>query len=40
VGGRPLIVVSLSGWSNKKLEAVDGFVNAFSQAKDQAGDHV
>jgi hypothetical protein len=38
VGGRPLIVVSLSGWSGKKLEAVDGFVNAFSQAKDQAGD--
>jgi hypothetical protein len=34
VGGRPLIVVSLSGWSAKKLEGVDTFVNAFSQARD------
>ena len=34
VGGRPLIVISLSGWSPKKLEGVDTFVNAFSQAKD------
>jgi hypothetical protein len=34
VGGRPLIVISLSGWSNKKLEGVDTFVNAFSQTKD------
>ncbi|HMA34995.1 MAG TPA: hypothetical protein VKY74_11010 [Chloroflexia bacterium] len=36
VGGRPLIVVSVSGWSPKKLEPVDSFVNAFSQAKDRA----
>jgi hypothetical protein len=34
VGGRPLIVVSISGWSGKKLTAVDSFVNAFSQAKE------
>lgn len=35
VGGRPLIVVSISGWSGKKLESVDSFVNAFSQAKER-----
>ncbi len=34
VGGRPLIVISLSGWSPKRLEGVDTFVNTFSQAKD------
>ncbi len=37
VGGRPLIVVSISGWSGRKLTTVDAFVNAFSQAKDAAG---
>ena len=36
VGGRPLIVISLSGWSPKRLEGVDTFVNTFSQAKDAA----
>ena len=36
VGGRPLIVISLSGWSAKRLESVDAFINAFSQAKDRA----
>jgi len=35
VGGRPLIVVSVTGWSAKKLEPVDQFVNAFSAAKDR-----
>lgn len=34
VGGRPLIVISLSGWSPKRLEGVDAFINTFSQAKD------
>ncbi len=34
VGGRPLIVISLSGWSPKRLEGVDTFINTFSQAKD------
>jgi len=37
VGGRPLIVVSISGWSSSKLAAVDSFVNAFSMAKDRDG---
>ena len=36
VGGRPLIVISLSGWSPKRLEGVDTFINAFSQAKNSA----
>src|SRR5690349_19753611 len=36
VGGRPLIVISLSGWTAKRLEGVDLFVNAFSQIKDAA----
>ncbi len=34
VGGRPLIVVSLTGWSSKRLEGVDIFINAYSQARD------
>ncbi len=35
VGGRPLIVISVTGWNAKKLEPVDQFVNAFSAAKDR-----
>ena len=29
VSGRPLITVSVSDWNSRKLEGMDGFVNAF-----------
>jgi hypothetical protein len=34
VSGRPLITVSVSDWNTRKLEGMDGFVNAFFQVKD------
>jgi hypothetical protein len=34
VSGRPLITVSVSDWNSRKLEGMDGFVNAFFQVKD------
>jgi hypothetical protein len=34
VKGRPLITVSISDWSQKKLDGMDEFVNAFFQIKD------
>jgi hypothetical protein len=34
VSGRPLITVSVADWSSRKLEGMDGFVNAFFQMKD------
>ncbi|MEO8288812.1 MAG: hypothetical protein ABI670_20530 [Chloroflexota bacterium] len=34
VSGRPLITVSVSDWNSRKLEGMDGFVNAFFQMKD------
>ena len=36
VSGRPLITVSVSDWNTRKLEGMDGFVNAFFQVKDAA----
>jgi hypothetical protein len=34
VSGRPLITVSVADWTPRKLEGMDGFVNAFFQMKD------
>jgi hypothetical protein len=34
VSGRPLITVSVADWNSRKLEGMDGFVNAFFQVKD------
>jgi hypothetical protein len=34
VSGRPLITVSVADWTSRKLEGMDGFVNAFFQLKD------
>jgi hypothetical protein len=34
VSGRPLITVSVADWTSRKLEGMDGFVNAFFQMKD------
>ena len=34
VSGRPLITVSVSDWNTRKLEGMDGFVNAYFQVKD------
>ncbi len=34
VSGRPLITVSVADWNSRKLEGMDGFVNAFFQMKD------
>jgi hypothetical protein len=34
VSGRPLITVSVADWTSRKLEGMDGFVNAFFQVKD------
>ena len=34
VKGRPLITVSISDWSQKRLDGMDEFVNAFFQIKD------
>jgi hypothetical protein len=37
VSGRPLITVSVADWNSRKLEGMDGFLNAFFQMKD--GEH-
>jgi hypothetical protein len=34
VKGRPLITVSMTDWSSRRLAGMDGFVNAFFQIKD------
>jgi len=34
VSGRPLITVSVADWNSRKLEGMDGFLNAFFQLKD------
>jgi hypothetical protein len=34
VSGRPLITVSVADWNSRKLEGMDGFVNAYFQVKD------
>jgi len=36
VRGRPLITVSITDWNARKLEGMDSFINAFSQAKDDS----
>jgi hypothetical protein len=38
VKGRPLITVSIADWSQKKLDGMDEFVNAFFQIKDLMSD--
>jgi len=38
VSGRPLITVSVADWNSRKLEGMDGFLNAFFQLKDAEPD--